>query len=50
MTRIQGFVVFVKNTKPGDKNVKIKISVVGDKFATAHVLTGSPDSPNSSDG
>ncbi|MFY9872779.1 MAG: TRAM domain-containing protein [Candidatus Nitrosopolaris sp.] len=32
MARVQGFVVFVKNGKPGQK-VKIKVSQVGNRFA-----------------
>lgn len=32
ITRVQGFVVFVKNGKPGQK-VKIKVSQVGNRFA-----------------
>lgn len=43
ITRIQGFVVFVKNAKAGDKNVKIKIGSVKDRFATAEVVTSSTD-------
>lgn len=42
LTRIQGFVIFVKDTKPGDKNVKIKINTVADSFATAQVAATSP--------
>jgi predicted RNA-binding protein with TRAM domain len=41
-------VVFVKNTKPGDKNIKIKINVVEDWFVTAQVVTRIPDSPSCS--
>ena len=37
------FVIFVKNTKAGDKNIKIKINSVGNRFAIAQVVTGSPD-------
>jgi predicted RNA-binding protein with TRAM domain len=37
--RIQGFVIFVKNTKAGDKNVKIKINSVGSRSATAEVVS-----------
>jgi predicted RNA-binding protein with TRAM domain len=29
IARITGFVIFVKNTKAGDKNVKIKIKSIG---------------------
>jgi predicted RNA-binding protein with TRAM domain len=38
IARIQGLVIFVKNTKAGDKNVKIKISSVGNRFATAELV------------
>jgi len=41
IARIQGFIVFVKNAKAGDKNVKIKISSVKDRFATAEVAASS---------
>ena len=37
IARIEGLVIFVKNAKAGDKNVKIKINSVGDRFATAEV-------------
>ena len=36
ITKIRSFVIFVKNTKAGDKNVKIKIDSVENRFATAH--------------
>jgi predicted RNA-binding protein with TRAM domain len=36
IARVQGFVVFVKNGKPGQK---IKISQVGNRFAIATILT-----------
>jgi predicted RNA-binding protein with TRAM domain len=35
---VQGFVIFVKNTKTGDKNIKIKVNSVGERFATAEVV------------
>jgi predicted RNA-binding protein with TRAM domain len=38
MARIEGLVIFVKNAKVGDKNVKIKINSVGTRFAIADVL------------
>lgn len=38
IARIQGLVIFVKNTKAGDKNVKIKVNSVGNRFATAEVV------------
>jgi predicted RNA-binding protein with TRAM domain len=34
VTRVQGFVVFVKNAKAGQK-VKVKVEKVGNKYATA---------------
>ena len=37
IARIQGFIIFVKGAKVGDKNVKIKINSVGGRFATAEV-------------
>ncbi len=43
IARIQGLVIFVKNTKAGDKNIKIKINSVGNRFATAEVVAGSAD-------
>jgi predicted RNA-binding protein with TRAM domain len=43
IARVNGLVIFVKNAKAGDKNVKIKINSVGSRFATAEVVTGSTD-------
>jgi predicted RNA-binding protein with TRAM domain len=43
ITRISGLVIFVKNAKAGDKNVKIKINSVKDNFATAEVVSDSTD-------
>ena len=43
VARIEGLVIFVKNAKAGDKNIKIKINSVGDRFATAEVGAGSTD-------
>ncbi|MGA6989737.1 MAG: TRAM domain-containing protein [Nitrososphaeraceae archaeon] len=44
IARIEGLVIFVKNAKAGDKNVKIKVNSVGDRFATAEVAAaGSTD-------
>ncbi|MEM2128280.1 MAG: TRAM domain-containing protein [Candidatus Methanomethylicaceae archaeon] len=37
IARIEGFVVFVPNTKAGD-HVKIKISKISNRFATAEVV------------
>jgi predicted RNA-binding protein with TRAM domain len=34
LARVEGFVVFVPNTKPGD-HVKIKVTQVRDRFAIA---------------
>ena len=38
IARIQGFVVFVKNGKVGQDTVKVKITSVGDRFATAELV------------
>jgi predicted RNA-binding protein with TRAM domain len=38
IARVQGFVIFVKKAKRGDKNIKIKVNSVGDRFATAEVV------------
>jgi predicted RNA-binding protein with TRAM domain len=43
IARIEGLVIFVKNAKAGDKNVKIKVNSVGDRFATAELAVGSTD-------
>jgi predicted RNA-binding protein with TRAM domain len=37
VARIQGFVIFVKNGKVGDR-VNIKVTSVGNRFAIAEVL------------
>jgi len=37
IARIQGFVIFVPNTKPGD-HVRIKVTQVGNRFATAETV------------
>jgi len=37
LTRIQGFVIFVPGTKPGD-HVKIEITSIRSRFATAKVV------------
>ena len=39
IARIQGFIIFVRNAKAGDKNLKIKINSVGNRFATADVVS-----------
>lgn len=38
IARIQGYVIFVKNGKVGQENVKIKVNSVGDRFATAELV------------
>jgi predicted RNA-binding protein with TRAM domain len=38
IARVQGFVIFVKKAKRGDKNIKIKVNSVGERFATAEVV------------
>jgi predicted RNA-binding protein with TRAM domain len=44
IARIGGLVIFVKNAKAGDKNIKIKINSVGSRFATGEVAAaGSTD-------
>jgi predicted RNA-binding protein with TRAM domain len=42
IARVNGLVIFVKNAKAGDKNIKIKINSVGSRFAIAEVV-GSTD-------
>jgi predicted RNA-binding protein with TRAM domain len=37
VAKVKGFVVFVPNTKVGDK-VKVRITFVGPRFATAEVI------------
>jgi predicted RNA-binding protein with TRAM domain len=37
IAKIQGFVVFVSDAKPGD-HVKFKITRVGNRFATAKIV------------
>jgi predicted RNA-binding protein with TRAM domain len=41
IARVNGLVIFVKNAKAGDKNIKIKINSVGSRFATAEVVADS---------
>jgi predicted RNA-binding protein with TRAM domain len=41
VARIGGLVIFVKNGKAGNKNVKIKINSVKDNFATAEIAPAS---------
>jgi 23S rRNA (uridine2552-2'-O)-methyltransferase len=42
IARVNSLVIFVKNAKAGDKNIKIKINSVGSRFAIAEVV-GSTD-------
>jgi predicted RNA-binding protein with TRAM domain len=44
IARIAGLVIFIKNAKAGDKNIKIKINSVGSRFATAEKVADSTDS------
>lgn len=37
IARVQGFVIFVPNSKPGD-HVKVKVTRVGNRFATGEVV------------
>ena len=39
IARISGLVIFVKNAKAGDKNVKVKINSISSRFATAEVIS-----------
>jgi predicted RNA-binding protein with TRAM domain len=43
VTRIEGLMIFVKNAKAGDKNIKIKINSVVSNFATAEIAAASTD-------
>ncbi|MFP3258974.1 MAG: TRAM domain-containing protein [Caldivirga sp.] len=43
VAKIRGFIIFVPNTKPGDK-VKVKITRVGPTFAVAELATGAGES------
>jgi len=45
IARIQRFVIFVKNGKVG-QNTKIKIIQVGNRFATAEIVTDSESNEN----
>lgn len=42
IARVQGFVIFVKNAKVGQK-AKVKITNVGARFATAELVAAAPD-------
>jgi predicted RNA-binding protein with TRAM domain len=41
VTRIGGLVVFVKNAKVGNKNIKIRINSIGSRHANAVVVANS---------
>jgi predicted RNA-binding protein with TRAM domain len=41
IARVNGLVIFVKNAKRGDKNIKIKINSVGSRFANAELVADS---------
>ena len=43
IAKVDGLVIFIKNAKKGDKNIKIKVISVGSRFATAEVVAGSTD-------
>jgi predicted RNA-binding protein with TRAM domain len=43
ITRIEGLVVFVPNTKPGDK-LRIKVTSIGRRFAEAEVIGAATES------
>jgi predicted RNA-binding protein with TRAM domain len=38
IAKVQGFVIFVKDGKVGQEDVKIKINSVGNRFATAETV------------
>ena len=47
IAKIQGFVIFVKGSKMGDK-VKIKVETVGPRFATATAIGAQADAGSAS--
>lgn len=47
IARIQGFVIFVKDGKVG-QNAKVRITQVGNRFATAEIVDGSSASDDNS--
>lgn len=47
IARVQGFVIFVKNAKVGQK-AKVKITNVGARFATGELVADAPDQPQQS--
>lgn len=42
IARVQGFVIFVKDGKVG-QNAKIKVTQVGNRFATAEIVNGATE-------
>lgn len=42
IARVQGFVIFVKDGKVG-QNAKIRVTQVGNRFATAEIVNGAPE-------
>ena len=42
IARVQGFVIFVKDGKVG-QNAKIRVTQVGNRFATAEIVNGATD-------
>jgi predicted RNA-binding protein with TRAM domain len=47
IARIQGFVIFVKDGKVG-QNAKIRVTQVGNRFATAEIVDGNSATPDTS--
>jgi predicted RNA-binding protein with TRAM domain len=45
IAKVQGFVIFVKDGKVGQEDVKIKINSVGNRFATAETVVAAAVSP-----
>ena len=48
IARVQGFVIFVKNAKVGQK-AKIKVTNVGARFATAELVASTPEATQPQD-
>lgn len=44
IARVQGFVIFVKDGKVG-QNAKIRVTQVGNRFATAEIVNGATEQP-----
>lgn len=42
IARVQGFVIFVKDAKVG-QNAKIRVTQVGNRFATAEIVNGATE-------